>query len=126
MNSIARRACQAPDYAGVAKKAILEMHAQTQDLTLDARGGAVRGVLVRHLVLPENLAGTRRVMGFLAREVSADTYVNIMPQYRPLGNAGEIPELARTVTRKEYEAALDTARDQGITRLDRRPRFFLV
>jgi len=93
------------------------MHRQVGDLTLDRRGIARRGLLVRHLVLPNNLAGTGEVVRFLA-ELSEDTYVNIMAQYRPCYRAHEYPPLARRPTRAEYEEALQQARAAGLHRLD--------
>ena len=112
--------CRARDYPERARAAIREMHRQVGDLTLDDRSIARRGVLVRHLVLPGGLAGTREAMRFLAREVSPETYVNIMAQYHPCGEAMDHPPLNRRITPKEYEEALDIAREEGIRRLDQR------
>ena len=116
---IARRTCNAPDYPETAKAALKEMHRQVGDLKINEKGLAVRGLLVRHLVLPENLADTEKAMAFIAKEISPRTYVNIMSQYRPMGRAGQVPELARAVWPEEYHAALSAARKQGICRLDR-------
>ncbi|MEW6261128.1 MAG: radical SAM protein [Thermodesulfobacteriota bacterium] len=123
---IARSTCDAPDYPDIAKAAIQEMHRQVGDLTLNSEGLAVKGLLVRHLVLPENLAGTDHVMSFLADNISRDTYVNIMNQYHPCGTASRIPALARRITTSEFTAAVETARQAGIHRLDRRRRTFIV
>jgi putative pyruvate formate lyase activating enzyme len=125
-STVAEQTCQAPDYAQIAMAAVTEMHRQVGDLMVDEDGLARRGLLVRHLVLPEGLAGTRDVMRFIANRVSPDTYVNIMPQYRPCGRAAEIPQLARVVTQKEFERALFEAGQEGITRLDRRARVFVI
>ncbi len=76
---------EAPDYPQVVTAALKEMHRQTGDLEMDEDGIAMRGLLVRHLVLPEGLAGTREAMRFLAKEISGNTYVNIMDQYHPCG-----------------------------------------
>jgi len=81
-------------------------------------------LLVRHLVLPDGLAGTKEVMEFLAREVSARTYVNVMGQYRPCGRAGEHPILRKFLTALEHEQAQQMARQAGLTRLDRREKLF--
>lgn len=116
----ARRYCRAEDYPKWARQAIKEMHRQVGDLEMDEDGVAVHGLLVRHLVMPDDLAGTRQWMEFLAREVSAETYVNIMDQYRPCGEVAAFPELERPITPQEYEAALDAAAKAGITRLDQR------
>jgi putative pyruvate formate lyase activating enzyme len=110
----------AADYPDVARAAIKEMHRQVGDLEIDKRGIATRGLLVRHLVMPDELAGTREAMRFLAQEIFTNTYVNIMDQYRPCGRASEYPIINRSVTRREYEAALDMAQEEGITRLDER------
>jgi len=112
--------CDAPDYAGIARQAIKEMHRQAGDLKISPAGIAEKGLLVRHLVMPHGIAGTRRIMEFLSREVSPDTYVNIMPQYRPCGSAWENPLLGRPIEMAEFLAALQDAMDAGLTRLDRR------
>jgi putative pyruvate formate lyase activating enzyme len=118
----ARRYLKAPDYPEKAKEAIREMHRQVGDLTLDEKGIAMRGMLLRHLVMPGGLAGTREIMRFVSREISPDTYVNIMDQYHPCGNAAKYPPLDRRISRDEYEDALRAAREEGISRLDRRER----
>jgi putative pyruvate formate lyase activating enzyme len=107
-----------PRYVETAKEALREMHRQVGDLVMDERGEARRGLLVRHLVLPEGLAGTRRVMGFIAREISPDTYVNIMDQYRPCFKAAEHPPLNRRITAREFEEAVAMAQEEGIRRID--------
>ena len=84
---------------------------------LDERGIALRGLLVRHLVLPEGLAGTSRVMAFIASELSPDTYVNIMNQYHPCFKAAEYPPLNRRITMTEFNEAIEIAREEGIRRL---------
>ncbi len=110
----------APDYPEVVTAALKEMHRQTGDLEMDGDGIALRGLLVRHLVLPEGLAGTREAMRFLATKISRNTYVNIMDQYRPCGNLIQPGSpLARRITRDEFREAIRMAREEGITRLDR-------
>ena len=89
-NRTAQRYCNAPDYADRAREAILEMHRQVGDLELDENNAAVRGLLVRHLVMPGQLAGTREICHFLADEVSSGTYINIMGQYRPYGRGRRV------------------------------------
>jgi len=96
------------------------------DLVLDAAGVARRGLLVRHLVMPAGLAGTREVMTFIAGEISADTYVNIMGQYRPCGRAAEVKALARPLRHAEFQETLRMARRAGLRRLDRPRRVFAV
>jgi putative pyruvate formate lyase activating enzyme len=107
------------DYPAVNRAAVSEMHRQVGDLVLDERGVAVRGLLVRHLVLPGGLAGTERVAAFLAEAVSADTYLNVMDQYRPEYRSRGSAELGRRITPEEYEAAVQMVRAAGLRRLDR-------
>lgn len=108
------------DYWRAARAAIKEMHRQVGDLEIDANGVAVRGLLVRHLVLPEGLAGTREVARFLAREVSPRTYINVMGQYRPENRAWKYPPLGRGITRDELAEALRIAQEEGLSRFDER------
>jgi putative pyruvate formate lyase activating enzyme len=115
---VAARTCDAPDYPEVARHALVEMHRQVGDLVLNEEGLAEAGVLVRHLVMPRGWAGTREVMRFIATEISPNTYVNVMAQYRPCGTARRIPELDAPVSRDDYEAAVRSAREQGIRRFD--------
>jgi putative pyruvate formate lyase activating enzyme len=110
----------APDYPERVKDAIREMHRQVGDLVTDERGIATRGLLVRHLVMPDDLAATREAMRFLAREISTNTYVNIMSQYRPCGEARKYRSLNRSITGEEYNRAIEAALAEGITRLDER------
>lgn len=121
--SVSKRLLHAEDYPETARAAIKEMHRQVGDLEINEHGIAVRGLLVRHLVMPNGLAGTRENMRFLAQEISPDTYVNIMDQYRPCGTASDHPEIGRAITRKEYADAVEMAREEGITRLDKRTGF---
>jgi putative pyruvate formate lyase activating enzyme len=95
------------------------MHRQVGDLEIDDSGLARRGLLVRHLVLPQGLAGTQEVVSFLAREVSPDTYTNIMAQYHPCYQAFSLPQLARPLSEAEFAEAVSLARRQGLTRLDK-------
>ncbi len=122
---VAEKSCQAADYPEVARKAVKEMHRQVGDLQLDEQGIAYRGLLIRHLVLPGELAGTQSVMRYIAQQVSPNTYVNIMSQYRPCGRAAEVQGLGRNLKSDEYHWAVQAAKDEGITRFDRRQRVFL-
>jgi putative pyruvate formate lyase activating enzyme len=115
-----RKYAKAPDYSKVARVAVLEMHRQVGDLVLNDEGLAVRGLLVRHLVMPGSLEETREILGFLANEVSADTYVNVMDQYRPCGKTNQYPPIDRRLTNDEYQTALKMAKDAGLHRLDER------
>lgn len=118
-SDLARKYSHTPDYVQANRVALLEMYRQVGDLRLTADGIARRGLLVRHLVLPNGISGTEKAMEFLAREISPDTYVNIMDQYRPSYRAREYPELNRMITAEEYQAALNAATRAGLRRLDR-------
>jgi putative pyruvate formate lyase activating enzyme len=122
---VALDTCNAPDYPEVAKLALVEMHHQVGDLHIDPTSGlAVKGVLVRHLVLPGGLAGTTNIMDFLANSLSRETYVNVMSQYRPCGPAREMPALAVALSPVEYDQAVKETQAAGITRLDKPRRVF--
>ncbi len=114
-NAVAAQLSAAPDYVERAQDALREMHRQVGDLVVE-NGVAVHGLLVRHLVLPEGLAGTDAVLRFIADEVSMATYVNVMGQYRPAHRARERPELSRRLTSAEHEQALALARRLGLRR----------
>ncbi|MFN7989438.1 MAG: radical SAM protein [Thermoanaerobaculia bacterium] len=105
-----------PDYPAVNCAAVKEMHRQVGDLVLDGEGVAVRGLLVRHLVLPGGLAGSEEVFRFLAREVGTNTWLNVMGQYRPAFRAGELPPLDRVPTEAELAEARSLAARYGLTR----------
>jgi putative pyruvate formate lyase activating enzyme len=107
------------------------MHRQVGDLIIDEHGLAIRGLLVRHLILPNGLAGTDEILCFLAEEISSVggdlriglfvslyTYLNLMDQYRPDFNAHQFPELDRRPTREEYAQAVKQTRTVGLYRLD--------
>jgi putative pyruvate formate lyase activating enzyme len=119
--AIARGYSFVRDYVQHNRLAVREMHRQVGDLVIDERGLARRGVLVRHLVLPGGLAGTEAVLAFLAEEVSPQTYVNVMNQYRPCDRAGEYPPLDRRITSGEYADAIGLARRLGLRLDQRRP-----
>jgi putative pyruvate formate lyase activating enzyme len=107
------------DYPRANQAAVKEMHRQVGDLQMDERGVAQRGLLVRHLVLPNRLAGTEEVVRFLSQEVSRDTYLNIMAQYHPCHKAFDLPRLSRRITDKEFNEAIELAHRYGLNRLDR-------
>ena len=87
-------------------------------MVIDDRGIALKGLLIRHLILPEDLAGTYDVMKFIAEEISKSAYVNLMDQYRPCFKANDYPPLDRRITREEFARAIKIAHDFGIKRLD--------
>ncbi|MFC7046351.1 radical SAM protein [Halobacteriaceae archaeon GCM10025711] len=117
----ARRYSGAPDYWDHARASLREMHRQVGDLTTDADGLATGGLLVRHLVMPGHVESAKRILAFVAEELSPDTYVNLMAQYRP---AYRVPRddryeaIDRRVSRAEYAEVVAHARDLGLTRLD--------
>jgi len=119
-SALARKYSKVRDYVAANRIAVKEMHRQVGDLVMDERGIAQRGLLVRHLVLPGGIAGTEEVLAFLASEVSRDSYVNLMDQYRPCYRADEYPDIDRPLSVAEYDAALAAAARHGITRLDAR------
>lgn len=119
-----RRYSKVKGYPEINQAAVKEMHRQVGDLILDGNSVAQRGLLVRHLVLPEGLAGTASIASFLVGEISANTYINIMDQYRPCYKAHELPPLDRPIAREEYTEAVEQASEAGLHRFDRRgPRF---
>ena len=117
--AVSKQLANAENYGEIARSALKEMHRQVGDLVLGSRGIAERGLLVRHLVMPNGQAGTREVMHFLAQEISPNTYVNIMAQYHPAGHAGCYPAIDRPITTTEYLEALRIARDEGLHRFDK-------
>lgn len=122
----ARRLSGIRNYPAVNRAAVKEMHRQVGDLVLDGSSIARRGLLVRHLVLPKGLAGTKEIVQFLAAEISPQTYLNLMDQYRPCYQAHHHPQLNRRLTSQEYAEALGEAQAAGLSRLDeRRPRILL-
>jgi putative pyruvate formate lyase activating enzyme len=108
----------AEDYPETAQKAILEMHRQVGLLELDGRGVARRGLMIRHLVMPNRVAGSEQFAAWVASSLPKATYVNIMAQYRVEYRAYEFPEIARGITTKEFMEAVDWAHAQGLSNLD--------
>ena len=102
----------------MAQESIIEMHRQVGDLITDERGIALRGLMVRHLVMPNNISGTDRFVRWVAKELSPDTYVNIMAQYRPAHKAFDYPEIARRLNHGEWKQAILWAKKAGLTNLD--------
>jgi putative pyruvate formate lyase activating enzyme len=105
-----KRFSNAPDYPEVIKKVLKEMHRQVGDLTNNSKGIAEKGLLIRHLVMPEGIASSEAVFKFIAEEISVHSYVNIMDQYRPEYRAHEYPEINRRITHKEYLEAIQIAK----------------
>ncbi len=114
---MARRYSRAPNYPEAARRAIKAMHAQVGELRFDENGLALRGVLLRHLVMPGGIAGTREIMEWVARELSNQTFVNLMAQYHPAGNVsrGQYAEINRCIREEEFQEAIKCARVAGLT-----------
>lgn len=106
----------AKNYPQVVKAALKEMHRQVGDLKVDVDGIARRGLLIRHLILPENLAGTDEIVNFIATEISPNTYINLMDQYYPAYQAKQYPPLDRRLTNTEFAKAIQIAREAGLER----------
>ena len=119
-SAIAKKYTSAADYPEVMKKAVQEMFNQVGDLQIDEHGLAVRGLLVRHLVMPGHLDETDGILDFLSKEVSQKTYINIMDQYRPCHKAFGVHPINRALTGEEYEQALAMADRKGLHNLDQR------
>lgn len=113
-NEMGEKYSNAPNYFEINKAVLKEMHRQVGDLIVNEKGIAQRGLLVRHLVLPNRLAESFKVLRFIAEEISQNTYVNIMDQYRPCYKAEKYPELARRIYVKEYQEVIEYARKLGL------------
>ena len=114
------RLSKVKDYPRINQDAVREMHRQVGDLILDENGVAQRGLLIRHLVLPEGLAGSEPIFRFLAEEISTNTYINLRDQYRPCYRADQNPPLDRDQKQGEDREALEFAARLGLKRLDQR------
>jgi len=113
-NKIAKKYSDAPNYFEIMKKAMKEMYRQVGDLTVGKTGVARSGLIVRHLVLPEGLSGTKKIMRFITREISPHTYISLMAQYFPAYQAGQFPPLSRRIDREEYREALQAFKEEGL------------
>ena len=122
-SDVAKRTCDAEDYPKVVQRSLLEMHRQVGDLRIDSDGITRRGLLIRHLVMPNNLAGSRNIMKFIVEKISPNTYVNVMSQYRPCGQASKINDLNTSIHPKEFKQVIEDAKKIGITRIDGRYPF---
>jgi putative pyruvate formate lyase activating enzyme len=107
------------NYPTINQAALTEMHRQVGDLQIDEDGIAVRGLLIRHLVLPHGLAGTKEIMKFIAEDISLNSYVNVMAQYHPCYKAFQIPQLARPLSKQEFLEAIELAKRAGLNRMNR-------
>lgn len=115
----------ARSYPELARKAMLEMHRQVGVARPAANGLMYRGLMIRHLVLPNRLAGSKAILTWIAENLPKDTYVNIMSQYQPAYRAREYPQIARSITRSEYREVIEHARSLGLTNLDLQGHWWL-
>ena len=111
---LAKETCDAPDYPECAKASVKEMHRQVGNLVLDEKEIARKGLIIRHLVLPGQMVDTRKILDFIAEEISPLTYTNIMPQFHPCGAVSKHPVLGRRLSRQEFEQAQGYARSLGL------------
>lgn len=116
-DEVSKKFCNAPDYFSNLKNILKLMHKQVGNLEI-INGIAKRGLLIRHLVMPNDMAGTKKIMEFIAKELSIDTFINIMDQYRPCGESYKFREISRTITQEEFENAMEIARSFGLHRFD--------
>ncbi len=117
----AKYSSEAYNYPYYVKIALKEIFRQVGDLVVDSRGIAVRGLILRHLIMPNRIAGTEMFLRFVAENLSKTTYLNLMRQYRPEHKAFDYPEIARRIKRSEYEEVLDWAKKYDLNRLDKSP-----
>jgi putative pyruvate formate lyase activating enzyme len=116
-DKVAKKYSNAPNYFEIMKKAIKEMHRQVGDLVINEEGIAIRGLIVRHLVLPNGLAGSEKIFEFIAKEISKNTFLNIMDQYWPAYKAYQYPELSRRITKEEFQEVINLAKKFGLKRI---------
>jgi putative pyruvate formate lyase activating enzyme len=116
-DEVAQKYSNAPNYFKIMKSAIKEMHRQVGDLVINEEGIAVRGLIVRHLVLPNNLAGSEKIFEFITKEISKNTFINIMDQYWPAYKAYQYPELSRRITKEEFQEVINLAQKFGLKRV---------
>ncbi|MCP5108179.1 MAG: radical SAM protein [bacterium] len=115
----------AESYPELTQNALLEMHRQVGTAKPAADGLMYRGLMIRHLVMPNNVSGSKKVIGWIAENLPKDTYLNLMSQYRPMYKAGKYPKIARKITRKEYKDVIKWAKDAGLTNLDIQGSYWL-
>ncbi|MCX7966010.1 MAG: hypothetical protein N2596_05240 [Syntrophorhabdaceae bacterium] len=114
--ALSKKYCKAEDYPDVVREVVKEMHRQVGDLQVDAQNIATKGLLIRHLVMPDSSENTKKVLEFIKEEISENAFVNIMAQYHPCLGTEEFPELSRRITNREYIEALEYAQLIGLKR----------
>lgn len=115
-NEIAHKYSNVPNYWTINKRAVKEMHRQVGDLKINEKGIAEEGLLIRHLVLPNNIAQSKTVLDFIVEEISTASFVNIMAQYRPCYRANEFPELNQGISYEKVKNIKEYARGHGLHR----------
>lgn len=113
-NKIAEKYSAAPKYFEVMKESLKEMYRQVGNLIMDKEGIALSGLIVRHLVLPEGLSGTKKIMHFIAREISPHTYISVMAQYFPAYEAKQFSVISRRINKEEYKEALEAFKEENL------------
>ena len=121
----AKYSSDAESYPQTTQAVLLEMHRQVGVAKPASDGLVYRGLMIRHLVMPNNVSGTKEVIEWIAKNLPKDTYLNIMSQYRPMYKAFEYPEISRRITREEYSQAVKWAKNAGLTNLDIQGSIFL-
>lgn len=116
-DTTAEKYLKVKQYYTIAKNAVKEMYRQVGDLKIDENNIAYKGLLIRHLVMPQNLAGTEKIMKFIADELSTNTYINIMAQYYPEYKAYEYEEISKQISEKQFQYAIDAAKTAGLTNI---------
>ncbi len=114
----AKYSSDAANYPEMTAKAILEMQRQVGVAKPPPHGVMQRGLMIRHLVMPNDTGGSENVMEWIAGNLPKDTYVNIMAQYTPTYKAYDYPELSRRITKDEYVKVVTKAKELGLTNLD--------
>lgn len=122
---MAEKYSSVPDYPAITERALLEMQRQVGTARPEADGLIRRGLIIRHLVMPNRVAGTREVLGWIAANLPKDTYLNVMSQYTPVYHASDHKEIARQLTRGEYDEAIQWGREFGLTRIRAQERRLL-
>lgn len=114
-DTLAEKYLGVKQYYSIATAAIKEMFHQVGNLKTDGNNIAYRGLMIRHLVMPENIASTDKIMGFIANHISKDTYINVMSQYYPAYRSHDYKELSQNITRQDFQQALKSAKEAGLT-----------
>ncbi len=115
-NRIAKRLSSVENYVEVNRKAIKQMYWQVGNLVTDERGIAGKGLIIRHLILPDNLAGSEETFRFIREEISEDVYVSLMGQYFPSFKAGSHVSINRKITPEEHESVVESFFESGLSR----------